>query len=102
FNGGVIFMANVSFLYQFLVARYDVEKNGPQKISLFGDGPLTLERTARDEVQPVGLAAMPSMPFDRYSLALGPATIAIWTDNKGRIAVIHVPGQNVTAAREDY
>ena len=102
FNGDVILVGNVSYLYQFIVARYDVAQGGNQKISLLGDGQVSLEQTARDEVQPVGLAAVPPTPFDRYSLNLGPVTIYIWTDNKGRVALISVPAQNFSATREEY
>ena len=102
YHGGVIFNSNVAYTYQFLLARYDVAKGGPQKIVIFPNVEVTLERTARDTVQPAGIATTPPAPFDRYSLQLGPANIVLWTDDKGRLAVWHVPNQNVTAVREGY
>ena len=102
YHGGVIFHSNVTYTYQFLLARYDVTKGGSQKIVVFPNVEVTLERTARDAVQPVGIATTPPAPFDRYSLQLGPANIVIWTDDKGRLVVFHVPSQNVMAVREDY
>jgi dienelactone hydrolase len=102
YQGGAIFLSNVIYIYQFVLARYDSEKGGPQKIPLFGVPAMTVERTARDEVQPVGIATTPPVPFDRYSLQIGPAVIAIWTDRNGRVAVVHVPAQNLMAVREDY
>jgi dienelactone hydrolase len=102
YHGGVIFHSNVTYTYQFLLARYDVTKGGPQKILIFPNVEVTLARTARDTVQPLGIATTSPAPFDRYSLQLGPANIVIWTDDKGRLVVFHVPSQNITAVREDY
>ena len=102
YHGGVIFNSNIAYTYQFLLARYDVIKGGQQKIPIFPNVEVTLERTARDTVQPVGITTTPLASFDRYSLQLGPATIVLWTDDKGRLVVWHVPNQNVTAVREGY
>ena len=102
YSGAALFHPNVTVSYQFLLARYDVEKGGAQKITIFPATEVTLERTARDEIQLPGIVANKPVSFDRYSLQLGPATIVLWTDDKGRLAVLYVPVQNVNAAREDY
>ena len=102
YHGGVIFHSNVTYTYQFVLARYDATKGGSQKILIFPNVEVTLERTARDAVQPAGIAATPRAAFDRYTLQLGPANIVMWTDDKGRLVVFHVASQNVTAVREDY
>jgi alpha-beta hydrolase superfamily lysophospholipase len=100
YHGAAIFSPNVSYIYQFVLSRYDAGKGGVQKIPLFPSGELTLERTARDIARPTGGASPAS--FDRYSLQIGPASMILWTDAKGRLAVIDVPAQGVKIIREDY
>jgi len=101
YNGGVLFVPNVTFTYQFLLARYEQAKGGPQKIPLFPQGDVTIERTARDEVVPVGLVAGAPAAFNRYSLQLGPSTLILWSDDSGRVALLYSPAQNIIVVRED-
>jgi len=101
YNGGVLFVPNLTFTYQFLLERYDQAKGGPQKIPLFPQGDVTVERTALDEIVPVGIVAGAPARFNRYSLQLGPATLILWSDDKGRVALVHSPAQNIIVVRED-
>ncbi len=100
YKGGVLFLPNVTFSYQFLLERYDHAKGGAQKIPLFPQGEVTLERSAIDEVVPAGIVAGAPATFNRYSLQLGPATLILWTDDKGRIALVNSPAQNIMVLRE--
>ena len=102
-DGASFIMSNVPYLFMFIVARYDVSRSGPQEIALFPNITITVERTARDAVQPVGTTAGPTpTSFDRYTLKLGPTTSVIWADMRGRVAMISVPLQKFVSVRQEY
>ena len=102
-DGASYVMANLTYVLTFVAARYDNARGGEQSIPIFPNGNAIMERTARDEVQPFGSIAGPrKTTFDRYTLKLGPATLVLWSDTKGRIAAISMPVQNFVAVREGY
>lgn len=103
-NRGVPFVNAVSYLLQFVAARYDASRGGEQEIPLFPNLTAQMERTGRDEVNAAGsAAAASSLAFDRYSLKLaGAVSFVLWTDSEGRLAIVYVPSQKFLAAREEY
>lgn len=102
-KGASFIMSNVPYLLTFIAARYDTARGGEQSITIFPNLSAKMERTARDEVQPVGAAAAPKpTAFDRYTLQLGQATLTLWADMQGRIAVISLPELKYISVREEY
>src|SRR5215472_1873147 len=101
YRGGAMFNQYANYVYQFMLARYDAAKGGPQEVPVVGIGRVGLERVGRDEVQPAGAGSAPSAGFDRYLLKIGAAQAYMWVDRNGRIALISVPVQNYNAVRED-
>ncbi len=102
-KGASFIMSNVSYLFTFIAARYDTARGGEQSITIFPTLSAKMERTARDEVQPAGVVAAPKpTAFDRYTLQLGQATLILWADMQGRIAVISLPEQKYISVREEY
>ena len=101
--GASFIVSNASYMLPLVAARYDVARGGVQTISIFPNATAAMERTARDEVQPVGALAGPKpTAFDRYVLTVGPTTIIMWADMQGRIAVISSPIQKFVSVREEY
>lgn len=102
-NRAAIITNGVSYLLQFIAARYDTARGGEQTIPLFPNLTAKMERTGRDEVsaQNPG-AAGKRLVFDRYSLKIIMAEFILWADADGRIAIISVPAQRFVAAREEY
>lgn len=105
-RGATFLVPNVTYLYQFVAAHYDTVRGGAQKILIFPDMSLTMERTGHDEVFAAGMsmaAAVKPTAFDRYSLLMaGVPNLLIWTDRRGRLAAFSVPMQNFIAIREEY
>jgi dienelactone hydrolase len=93
----------VTYVMQFIAARYDNVRGGEQEITIFPNIPARMERTGRDEVSPAKMIiAGNAVAFDRYSLKIGPSNLVLWTDMQGRLAVASVPAQGFVAAREEY
>lgn len=104
YTGGSSFIAqNVTYLFQFVLARYDTARGGAQQILLFPNQTIELERTAHDEAQAVGLAAPPKpATFDRYRMKIGPTSLTLWTDAQGHLAAAMQPEVKFAAMREEY
>ncbi|HKS28254.1 MAG TPA: alpha/beta fold hydrolase [Pyrinomonadaceae bacterium] len=103
-NRAAVFVNAVTYLMQFVGARYDVARGGPQEIPLFPNLNAQMERTGRDEVSAANVA-MTAKPvyFDRYSFNLaGAVSFVWWTDMDGRLAAVYVPSQKFLALREEY
>lgn len=103
-NRAAVIVNAVTYLLQFIAARYDTTRGGEQAIPLFPNMTAQMQRTGRDEVSAAGLAAsVRPVSFDRYSLTIaGAVTFVLWADAQGRLAVVAVPSQRFTAAREEY
>ena len=102
-KGTSLLGGNIFFMFQFLLARYDVARGGIQEHPVFPNAQSKIERVSRDEVQATGIAASPApTPFDRYIITVGMSNIIAWVDSKGRIATLAVPVQNFAAVREEY
>lgn len=104
-KGTAFLVMNVNYLYQFILARYDVARGGAQQLNVFPNLQVTMEHTARDEVRPGAMTAAAVKPlfFDRYRLQLpGAPELALWTDAQGRLALFSVPAQSFVAVREEY
>jgi dienelactone hydrolase len=105
-KGATFLVPNVTYLYQFVAAHYDTVRGGAQKLLIFPNISLTMERTGYDEVLAAGTlmaAAVKPTAFDRYSLLMaGVPNLIIWTDRRGRLAAFSVPVQNFIAIREEY
>jgi dienelactone hydrolase len=94
---------NISYTYQFVASRYDAARGGKQEIPLLPDFKIEIERTGRDEVQPAGLTAtVKPTAFDRYNFQIAGSNLILWIDMQGRLALLHVPQQNVFTIREGY
>jgi dienelactone hydrolase len=104
YNNAAVFVNAVTYLMQFIGARYDVARGGEQDIPLFPNIPATMERTGRDEVSAGALkVAAPATPFDRYSLKIaGAVSLILWADAQGRLAAVYLPSQKFVAVREEY
>lgn len=103
-NRAPVFVNAVTYLLQFVGARYDVVRGGEQEIPLFPNIPAKMQRIGSDEVSAASLttAARPVV-FDRYSLTIaGAVSFVLWTDAEGRLAVVYVPSQKFLSAREEY
>lgn len=102
-NNASVIINSVSFVLQFIAARYDQAHGGEQTIPLFPNLTAKMERTGRDEVSPANLsAAGKPVGFDRYSLKIAGASFTLWSDAQGRLAVIMVPANRFTSARQEY
>lgn len=101
--GASFILSNSSYLLTLVAARYDVARGGVQTIPVFPNDFATIERTTRDEVQPIGtVVGTKPIAFDRYVMNLGPTTIVMWTDMQGRVAVMTFPIQRFESVREEY
>ncbi len=101
--GASFVMSNTPYMIALIAARYDVSRGGAQQIPVFPNMSATVERTARDEVQPIGSLAGPKpTAFDRYLMNVGQGTLVVWADMQGRIAVISVPMQKFVSVRDEY
>lgn len=103
-NRAAVFVNAVTYLMQFVGARYDTGLGGKQTIPLFPNLNAQMERTGRDEVSAAdSTAAARPVFFDRYSLNLaGAVSLVLWTDAEGRLAMLYVPSQKFLAVREEY
>lgn len=105
-RGATFLVPNVTYLYQFVAAHYDIVRGGAQKLLIFPDLTLMMERTGHDAVLAAGMSAAAAVrptAFDRYSLVMaGVPNLVIWTDRRGRLAAFSVPAQNFIAIREEY
>ncbi|HEX8175939.1 MAG TPA: alpha/beta fold hydrolase [Pyrinomonadaceae bacterium] len=103
-NRAAVFVNAVTYLMQFMGARYDTAGAGAQNVPLFPNLNAQMERTGRDEVTATNAAAAARpVYFDRYSLNLaGAVSFVLWTDSDGRLAMVYVPSQKFLAAREEY
>lgn len=97
-NRAAVIVNNAYYLLQFIAARYDTALGGEQTIPLFPNLTAKIERDGRDEASASNLKAA----FDRYSIKIAGATFIFWADAQGRIAVITIPAQKFTVAREEY
>jgi alpha-beta hydrolase superfamily lysophospholipase len=104
YNNAAVFANAVTYLMQFIGARYDLKRGGEQDIPLFPNIPSQMERTGRDEVSAGGMkVAAPALAFDRYSLKIaGAVSFILWTDAQGRLALVYVPSQKFVSVREEY
>jgi dienelactone hydrolase len=100
-KGMALLGGNIFYMFQFLLARYDVAQGGPQQLSAFPNLSVKVERVAHDQVKDAP-GQVKSAAFDRYSIAIGITQLIAWVDEKGRLAVIAVPAQNFGAVREEY
>lgn len=107
-KGATFLVPNVTYLFQFVAAHYDTARGGPQKLTVFPNIQITMERTNRDEVIAASIPAATAVAvkpsaFDRYSLQMaGAPGLLLWTDQRGRLAAFSVPAQNFIAIREEY
>ncbi len=102
-NGAAMMISNVTYLFSFVAARYDVARGGEQTITVFPNLAVKMEHTSRDEVRATGMAAAPKpSAFDRYTLKLGEITLLMWADSDGRVALMSLPAQQFVAVREEY
>ncbi|MBD0372503.1 MAG: hypothetical protein ICV60_16790, partial [Pyrinomonadaceae bacterium] len=103
-NRAALFINGVTYIMQFLGARYDIVRGGPQEIKLFPNLKAQMERAGRDEVSAANLSAPArAVAFDRYSFTIaGAVNIVLWTDSDGRLAVVYIPAQKVASSREEY
>jgi fermentation-respiration switch protein FrsA (DUF1100 family) len=103
-NRAAVLVNGVTYLFQFIAARYDTMRGGEQEIPLFPSLKATMERSGRDKATAPDTAAAAAGPliFDRYSLSISGTRFIFWTDAEGRLAVITVPAQQFVAAREEY
>jgi fermentation-respiration switch protein FrsA (DUF1100 family) len=102
-NRAAVIVNAVTYLLQFIVARYDTARGGEQEIPLFPNITSKMERVGRDQLSAPNLkaAALPTA-FDRYSLKFAGIGFILWADAQGRLAAAAVPTQNFLAAREEY
>ena len=102
-KGTALLGGNIFYMFQFLLAHYDVKRGGVQEIPVFPNLSAKVEHVARDEVRQSGIAASPApTPFDRYSITIAVSNVIAWVDAKGRVATLTVPLQNFAAVREEY
>jgi len=103
-NRAAVFVNAVTYLFQFIGARYDVARGGQQVIPLFPNMNAEMEHAGRDEVS--AATALPTAKpvyFDRYSFNLaGAVSFVLWTDMDGRLAALYVPSQKFMSLREEY
>lgn len=91
-SDGAAYMGNNLFWPMvFLVARYDPDKGGEQKIPVFPSLTATLTYQGADTVTPAAAGTGAARIYHRYAVALGPAPITAWTDASGRFAAMAVP-----------
>lgn len=104
YNRSAIITNGVTYLLQFIAARYDTARGGEQTIQLFPNLKAQMKRTGRDEVSEASASATARRAiFDRYSLQIaGAVSFILWADVDGRLAVATVPAQKFVAAREEY
>jgi alpha-beta hydrolase superfamily lysophospholipase len=102
-KGSAILGSNIFYMFQFAMARYDAAKGGVQQVPIFPNLSMRIERAGRDEVQPAGIAAGgQKAAFDRYSVTISLSSFAVWTDARGRLALVLLPAQNFGGVREEY
>lgn len=105
-KGATFLVPNVTYLFQFLAAHYDIARGGQQKLFVVPNLETLMERAGHDEVLANGISAAASVKptgFDRYSLQLtGAPNLVLWADARGRLAAFAVPAQNFIAIREEY
>jgi dienelactone hydrolase len=99
-KGSPLIGGNIFYMFHFLAARYDAARGGKQQYATFPRVDLRIERAGRDHVTPSGSSQ--SISFDRYSLVVGLSGMLLWFDQKGRLAVVSLPGQRFVAVREEY
>ena len=100
-EGSALLGGNIFFMFQFAIARYDAGRGGPQEISIFPNGSITVERAGRDALTPAGRSAG-VLTFDRYDVTARGIGLVVWFDSTGRLAALAVPVQNFGVVREDY
>ena len=100
-KGTALLGGNIFYMFQFLLARYDVAQGGAQQLLAFPNLAVKVEHVAHDQVKDAP-GSVKSAAFDRYSLTVGVTQLIVWVDEKGRLAVIAVPAQNFGAVREEY
>jgi uncharacterized protein len=101
-NRAAVLVNAVTYLFQFIAARYDTMRGGEQEIPLFPNLNATMERSGRDKATASNTAAATTLIFDRYSMKISGARFIFWTDTEGRLAVVTVPAQQFVATREEY
>ena len=99
-NGSALLGGNIFFMFQFAIARYDAARGGPQEISIFPNGIITVERVGRDALTPAKRSAG-ALTFDRYDVTANGVGLVVWFDSTGRLAALAVPVQNFGVVRED-
>jgi len=94
---------NIFYMFQFLLAHYDVTRGGTQELPVFPNLTARVERLTRDEVQATEIAAAPApSAFDRFSITVAVTNVIAWVDSQGRVGMLAVPLQNFSAVREEY
>jgi dienelactone hydrolase len=99
-KGTALLGGNIFYMFQFVAAMYDTSRGGVQTISIFPSQTARIERIGQDRVR--SSASQNVVSFDRYSITLGLVGLYLWFDQQGRLAVISVPSQSFSAAREEY
>jgi dienelactone hydrolase len=92
---------NVSYLFQFIVGRYDFAQGGTQEVIFLPNVKASLTFVLRESVSPKAKDGGP-VEFNRFLLKLGAVNISIWTDGAGRLALVGQPDQKFAAVREEY
>lgn len=99
--GAAMMTNNVSYVFQFLLNRYDGAKAGQQELTVFPNIPATLEFIKTDTVVSLDKAGAP-LAFGRYLLSFSGVQVYLWTDTKGRLALVAQPNIKYTALRAEY
>ena len=100
-EGSALLGGNIFFMFQFVVARYDAARGGPQDVPIFPNGSITVERVGRDALTPAKRATG-VLTFDRYDVKANGVGIVVWFDSAGKLSALAVPTQNFGVVREDY
>ena len=115
----VVLESNVFSHYQILLGMYDHSSGGVQSLmavvptantsvsvttELLGPGrPRREALTDVDADAKSNADAEPSIPLTEYKIVLaGVVGVSVFSDGAGRVMCVEVPGQNVTAVREEY
>lgn len=99
--GAVMMTNNVSYVFQFLLNRYDGAKGGQQELTVFPNIPATLAFIKTDTAVSTDKAGTP-LAFGRYLLSFSGVQVYLWTDNNGRLTLVAQPDIKYTALRVGY
>lgn len=100
-EGSALLGGNIFFMFQFVIAKYDAARGGPQQIPIFPNSSITVERVGPDALTPANRSAG-VLTFERYDVKANGVGLVVWFDGTGRLAALAVPVQNFGVVREDY